>query len=659
MPNLTSSLNVAVQATEAMTLTLDVYLRDLGVELDVLLSGEAQSSVDTDIAFAFSPTIDAQLDMWVSIGGAASQLFQLDTQVTRPLIAGDNVLSDAVTFATFTLVNLDTDVVSVALGPSSIGVLSVSDFVNNGDGTGTFTAFFDISFATRELAVIVKDDVDNESFESPIHIVNSLEQARLNDLFEIVPQELVSTPTCNRMIDSVPDSNFTLKRQYTVPYSFDPTIFELRTITPNAPVEIAVVRRGLPGEPDETQRYIVIPTTESFLVPLRLGRGTNIVTAFDQYNRASTAIVAATTYASVLCSYAREIYNYSQVTVDEQSTAIFSDVGTRLAEPLLPITDLLPDVRAQQVLAAKLAIRSLVSGAGRQIGVRDMLAALTLSTPIFVPQQPDDTFFEPAVRPMFNSQEAFGGVEAHVWLANACVQRWLAFVNYVSNVAAFRVVEVSENEVVFYDENGDVQRHVFDLTAEECSLTQLALQALCFDTIDLTIEITSDMALAVCAAAYPFDMRPVAPYRILPLGDEVGVELALDPGFDGYVDFNLTQHWDGGTPLDSFGPMPSVASGLPICIYEDGYIVAPIALASANATITAGPSIEIEATTQTARGVVLDLLLAANNIPLTVSLDVNAQDSSLLVKTRVADLSVAVGGLPEEATANLDVVISA
>lgn len=658
MPTLTSSLSVAIQSTEVLTASLSVNLRDLGAELDVSVGGTVQEPVDTNVLFAFSPQVDAQLDMWVSIGGAASQLFHLDTQVTRPLIVGPHVLSDVSASASFELANLDDDVVSLAVGPSATGVIGVTDFVNNGDGTGSFTAHFDLTFATRQLTVVATDDVDNESAESPFHIINSLEQARLNDLFTIAPQELVSTPTCNRLIDSVPESNFTLKRQYTVPYSFDPTMFELRTVTPNAPVEIAVVRRGLPGEPDETQRYVVIPTTETFLIALRLGRGTNVVTAFDQYNRASTVIVAATTYASVLCSYAREIYNYSQVTVDEQSTAIYSPVATRLAEPLLPIIDLLPDVRSQQVLAAKLATRSLVSGAGRQIGVRDMLAALTLSTPIFVPQQPDDTYFEPAARPMFNSQEAFAGTEAHVWLANACINRWLAFVNYVNNVSVFRVVEITENEVVFYDENGDVQRHVFDLTAEECSLTQLALQALCFDTIDLTIQITSDTALAICAAAYPFDMRPVAPYRVLPLGDEFGVELALDPGFDGYLDFNLTQHWDGGTPLDSLGPMPSLASGLPTCIYEDGYVVAPLLLGSANTQIQAGPDIEITATPQTAVGAVLDLLLAANDIPLTSRLDVNLQDSALLVKARNVDLNVAVGGALDVAS-DLDVLISA
>lgn len=658
MPDLTSNLDVAVLSTELLTTSLNVHLSDLSATLDVLVSDTTTRPVDTDVLFAFEPQVDAQLDMWVALGGAASQLFQLDTQVTRPLIIGPHVLSDALTSATFELANLDDDVVSLTLGPNSFGVTSVTDFVNNGDTTGSFTAHFNITFATRQLSVIATDDVDNQSAESPFHIVNSLEQARLNDLFTISPQELVSTATCNRLIDSVPDSNFTLKRQYTVPYSFEPTMFELRTVTPNAPVEIAVVRRGLPGDPAETQRYVVIPTTESFLIPLRLGRGTNVVTAFDQYNRASTAIVAATTYASVLCSYAREIYNYSQVTVDEQSSAIFSPVGTRLAEPLLPFTDLLPDVRSQQVLAAKLATRSLVSGAGRQIGVRDMLAALTLSTPIFVPQIPDDTYFEPAARPMFNQHEAFGGVEAHVWLANACVSRWLAFLEYVNNVSAFRIVEMSENEIVFYDENNDLQRHVFDLKAEECSLTQLALQALCFDTIDLVITINSDTALAICAAAYPFDMRPVAPYRILPLGDEFGVELALDPGFDGYIDFNLTQHWDGGVPLDSLGPMPSATSGYPTCIYEEGYVTAPLLLASANTQIVAGPNIEITATPQTAVGAVLDLLLAANDIPLTSQLDVNLQDSALLVKARNAALDVTVGG-GVDATVTLDVLVSA
>lgn len=657
MPSLQPSIDVTIQATEQLQVGLDINLRDLGCELDVSVAALSTQPVPTDMALAAVPQLDAQLDMWVSIGGAASQLFQLDTDVTTPLIVGTHVLSDASVTASFSLVNLDEDVVSLQVGSSAVGVVSVQAFVNNGDGTGSFDATFDSAVASRYLTVVAVDDVANESAESPFHIVNSLERAKLNDLLSIGPQSTVSTPTCDRLLDAVPSSNFTLKRQYTVPYSFDATTFELRSVTPNTPIEIVVVRRGLPGEADETQRYVVIPRTEVELVRFRLGRGTNIVTAFDSYGRADTAIVAATTYASVLCSYAREIYNNSQVSVDEQTTAIYSPVSTRLAEPLLTFTDLLPDVRSQQTLAAKLAIRSLVADAGRQIGVRDILTALTLSTPVFVEQAPDQQFFEPRVRPMFNSQEAFAGIEAHVWLANACVQRWLAFINYLENAEAFDLLEVSENEVLFRDDTGRLVRHVFDLAAEECSLTTLALQALCFDTIDIGVTVYSESDFAICAAAYPFDLRPVPRYPVNPLSDEVGVELALDPGFDGYQDFSLTRHWDGGQPLDSQGPMPALGSPTP-CVYQNGYLVSPLLLASANTTIFASPFISVVTSIDSpARSVDLDLHVGVNGLTVTAGLDVNVQLTTLVTNQRTAGCDMQVQGVQQVAVP-LDVLIS-
>jgi len=394
------------------------------------------------------------------------------------------------------------------------------------------------------------------------------------------------------------------------------------------------------------------------LISIRLGRGTNVITAFDGYGRADTTIVAATTYAAVLCSYAREIYNNSRISIDEQEAAIFSPVSTRLAEPLLSFTDLLPDVRSQQTLAAKLAIRSLVADAGRQLGVRDMLTALTLSTPIFVPQLPDDRYFEPRVRPLFNSQEAFAGVDAHVWLANACVQRWLAFINYLENADAFELLEVSENEVIFRDDTGRLVRHVFDLAAEECSLTTLALQALCFDTIDIGVTIYSESDISICAATYPFDLRPVPRHPINPLSDEVGVELALDPGFDGYVDFSLTGHWDGGRVLDSQGPIPALGSGFSPCVYDEGYLIAPVLLASADTTIYAQPTIGIVTSIDApARGVDLDLHLGATGLTVTARLDVNLQVTTLVTNQRTGALDMLVQG-EQQLTVPLDVLIS-
>lgn len=549
--------------------------------LDMNIFGTADASV----AAAFGPlALTSGMDMWVADGGAQSQLYALDTVVSRPLITGNNLINDPGIDVAFSIANLDADVVAIILGPSVLGVVSLSLFINNGDGTGTFLATFDPDIPSRQLAIIARDDVDNESEESPVFIVNSLQQVRLGDELTIVPRQSASDPTCQDMLENVPETTFILTRQFTVPYSFNSTVFELRAVTPLSPVTITVTRRGLPGEPDESQQRVIIPEKEIELIDLQLGRGINIVSVTDRFSRDFSIIVAAASYVSVLCAYAREIFNHSRVLIDEQDAQIFSPISTRLADPLIDFSDLLPDVRSQQTLATKLIVRSFINSPGRQVGVQDVLTGLTLSTPIFVEQNPDNELFEPSILPLFNSQEAFAGVESHVWLPNECVREWLAFIRYINNLDAFKLISITENEVVFLDDNGDLRRHVFDFGAGRCSLTNLALQSLCFQDLAVNVAIFSESDIVVCAATYPFDLRPIPSAPIGQIDGETG-EGGFDPGFDGYLDFSVSDHWDGGVALDSQGPMPSSDSGLDVCVNQNGYLVEPLLVGSADTTI--------------------------------------------------------------------------
>jgi hypothetical protein len=653
MPNLTTNLDVTIVGTETVYGGLNVNIAPLSTALSVAVASTQQHTTDLNVTLAFGEILlNASLDLAVAEGGAASQLFALDTTVSTPLILGSHIVADPGVAVPYTIANLDGDVVDIVLGPNAVGVAQVTSFVNNGDGTGQFLADFNTTPAARRLSIIAIDDVDNESFESPLFLVDSFERVTLSDELTIRPAATASSEVCGRLIDAVPESGFILKRQYTVPYSYNTTRFALRAITAGSPVEITVLRRGLPGDPGETQIYTIIPESETTSVEIRLCRGVNVVSVLDAYNRSDTVIVAATTYASVLCAYAREIYNNSRVLITEQSNAIYSPTSTRLAEPLINFQDLLPDVQSQQTLATKLAVRALINSPGRQTGVADLLTALTLSTPIFVPQTPHDTYFEPSTIPLFNAQESFGGVEAHVWPANECVRRWLAFVHYLQSLPVFQIVEVTENEVLFFDDNNDLQRHVFDFTLDECSLTTLALQATCFDNIDVGISIFSESDLTICAATYPFDMRPVPSAPIHPVGDEYGVEFALDPGFDGYTDFSLTGHWDGGETLDSQGAMPALGSTTP-CVYADGYVVKPLLLASANAYVDEVIGIVAVGEPQVARAVGLEIVIDLNNVQRTTDLDINIRPTVLTTALEVKIVGV------EEQTVDLNVAITA
>ncbi len=303
------------------------------------------------------------------------------------------------------------------------------------------------------------------------------------------------------------------------------------------------------------------------------------------------------------------------------------------------------------MLATKLAVRALVAGAGRQIGVRDILAALTLSTPIFVEEKPEEEFFEPAIIPMFNEQEAFAGVEAHVWLANECVRRWQAFVHILSNLDIFQVLSISENSVIFRDENGDVRRHVFDFKDDKCSLTNLALRSICFEVIDVNVAVFNILNVNLCAAEYPFDMRPVPNFPIYPMPDE-GVPFGIDPGFDGHPSFVITDHWDGGVLLDSQGPKPSIASGEDLCVFDNGYLVTPLALGSGEAVINEFIQVEAEYTVSPAAGVSLDVSIDLQNVKITTGLSISIGKSQ---KTASMDMLVSA---VQEATAGMSVIIS-
>jgi hypothetical protein len=115
--------------------------------------------------------------------------------------------------------------------------------------------------------------------------------------------------------------------------------------------------------------------------------------------------------------------------------------------------------------------------------------------------------------------------------------------------------------------------------------------------------------IAICAAAYPFDMRPNASAPVWPIAGEFGVPLAWDPGFDGYEGVSLTDRWDGGGPLDSMAPEPSIAAALPTCVYDDGYVCLPLLLASVDCTAASAMSLVITGDTSPAVSTGLSLAI--------------------------------------------------
>lgn len=519
------------------------------------------------------------LDIYIQDGSPSSFQVEHDESVSRPSLSGPTHTDGLAQDIQYDISNLDPDVVDVFLGENAFGINDIHSFQNNGDGTGSISVDFDPLVVPRRLSIFAKDDVDNESDESLSVVVFALDHKTLNAELTIVPQKMVWTDTCNDLIDRIPITEFIHRGQFNVPYSFNSTAFELRAIVPGIPVHITIVREGEKGD-DEEQKTIV-PTGDIHLVKLQLGSGLNTVYATDGEEETQIRVVA-THYAAIECSYAREIFNFSKNLVEEQERAVASPTSTRLAEPYIPFTKDLPDIRSLQTLAMKLGVKTLTNETKSHKGVRDYIASLTLSTPVFSEQENEQENFDPSIYPLVSAPEDFGGVEAHAWIQNPCVSTWMTFMKYIDNIDAFRIVSVNESEIVFEDDKGEVVSHRFDFENPDCSLASLIEQEFCFDDITISVAMVGEMKIIICAAQYPFDLQAdedgALPFE--PLDDEAGEE-GLDPGFDGLDGFSVTGRFDSDTELDSYGPQPASSSDLDDCVFES-YIVRPHTLASAN-----------------------------------------------------------------------------
>jgi hypothetical protein len=495
--------------------------------------------------------------------------FVIDTQCRASIIGSPIYVPLGATGVVYHLTSLDADVVSIQLGPSASGIVAIYDFVNNLDGTGEFKVDFSATQINRILSIITIDNVGNISAESPLFNITIPIDEVPGTEFKIRPHEYPHSDTCNRLLDDVPESKMILQAGIVVPYSFNKTSFDVNVIEIGRTITITVSYEGAPGKLEQTE-IVVIPTATEFQVDIQLAEGRNFVRATDgEYQ--DYVVVTATHYATYLCSVSEEIYNETQIRLDEQNQAIESPLSTRLSEHLLEYTDLLPNVKSQKVFSSKLGIRSMVPEVSEDRSVRDLTTALTLNTPIVERTKNQATLFEPGIYPMFNHIEHGYGFDFHVWTHNQCSSKWRAFIRYLNNFSAFTLLSATESEIVFINDRGETVRHSFDPSAGECSLLDSVIPLLCLGEIPVFLETDVLTTIKLCYVSYPFDSYISAAH---PLGERAFFDSGLpfdsggsldydylDPGDDGWVGLPVAPRFDYGYSLDSWGPgMPATGS---------------------------------------------------------------------------------------------------
>lgn len=480
-----------------------------------------------------------------------------DTLVAAPTINGPVQIDYQTPQLTYELHNLDTDVVAIQLGPQASGVeLVAGTFINNHDGTGTVQVAFSSTAISFRISVEVIDDVDNVSLESNVLGVVARAETIPGTSLQIRPQYPVHQQTCDRLLADIPQGTFYLRSGFVLAYNFDPIPFTLKILEKGVPVSIAVTREGSTGKP-ETIYQSFIPQNLTETVELSLGRGRNLIYVTDG-NHHDFIIVSATTFATVLCAIANEIYSHSQIELDEVHSAIYSPVSSRLAEPYLAFPEILPtpSVRSQQTLALKLAVRAHVVDSGSSRAVNDMTTAVSLQTSVPAELHNPSKRFQPAIDKVYTTQEAFGGFDMHTWFHNECMNRWDTFIRHLSNSPErYRPIRITEDEILFDDSTGTTRRHLFDFSNPACSSLSSAIN--CFDNIQISMNFFGDFVVPFCAAAYPFDScftsaHPLGSGRatfdsMIPWDSGVPLDYdLLDPGDDGWVGFCWADRWDSG-----------------------------------------------------------------------------------------------------------------
>ena len=488
-----------------------------------------------------------------------------DTFIRTPVLSGPMTVPYGGPPVQFKLSSLDDDCIKIELGPSSVNAeLVAGSFVNNFDGTGTVMVALSPIMSGYRVSVVATDDVANVSDESNLVSVSAKAGTVPGLDLLIRPQTFAHKEVCDRLLGDIPSGGFYLRTGFVVPYQRDPAAFRLDIVDPGLPVTIAVWREGTASASIENT---FIPQNLVETVFIKLGRGRNLIFVSDGI-RNDMITVSATTYATVLCAAANELYNYATVLIEETSNSIYGELSTRLAEPYLDFADILPApaVQSQKTLATKLAIRSFVSDPGTADAVRDVVVATTLQTPVIQAISSPKKVFRPGIERLATSQEAFGGFDLNIWQHNSCVSRWSAFIRHMQN-APERIlpVSISENEIIIQDQYGVFRRANYRLDDPLCST--LPGVTSCLEPITIKVGFKGNFKVPVCGVTYPFDSCFSYEYPLggrasfdsmIPMDTESLDHDRLDPGHDGWVGFCWSDRWDSGVIVPV---SPSIPAG--------------------------------------------------------------------------------------------------
>lgn len=375
----------------------------------------------------------------------------------------------------------------------------------------------------------------------------------------------------NRYPFGAPKGTFYQITSDTIPYLPRPTPIRLITNRLNEPLKIFIEREMDPGagvdERSLSTELDFTPVTTESVINIQLGLGLNKLVI-----ETSTGVfedfrfnITVNDILTIWLSFLRDFYTNVIRKVDTQKQAIRSLYATRLIEPFLPIQDLLPEIASLRSLTTRLSLMGLLHSAGTNEGTNDLIKALTLGNPVFKPMEKDSFVFDPEGDPWTNLASQFYGIEAHSWVPNYGITKFVTLIKYIAaNPSNYSIVDVSEQQIRYYFQ-GKLRTHSFDLDKYGADFLQSIARSECFKNIRVTMTMYSRMFFRMKAASYTFDLvleNPIGNARLsfdisqpfdqnLPFDSDT-----VDPYSDGWVGWSLSgrfeQYENDQLSLDSF-----------------------------------------------------------------------------------------------------------
>ena len=387
-----------------------------------------------------------------------------------------------------------------------------------------------------------------------------------------------------------PKGPFYLLDGNVVPFTPNPTVIRIETDKVGYAILIEIDQIGDFGSGVDIRKrqksYTVVASSSVVTTGIQLGQGRNLITVsvLNKPSEIDYLIVNATIITALWESFARVLYSVSTKILDEQNRAISSELATRLFEPFIPVQELLPDVQSLKVLAVRLASKGLIHSVGTNLGVTELIKALSLSTPIYKNMDKDSFEVFPALDPWVKSASQFGGLEAHIWLPNVEVASWLAFLSFISNQPdLYTIHSITESEVIV-EYQGDIQRHLYDFDRFGSAFLTSQASSECFKSIIINVTMASLQKLKLCVGTYTFDLfisdtgllgncRPHLDNESLFDSGCVFDTDPIDPFTDGWIDLALSGRFEMDYPvaLHAFDTFIIPSSISESCIYEGWY----------------------------------------------------------------------------------------